>query len=192
MAGDATLVGVLLAASLLAPLGCVSHMVLPADPTAAQQERANRALHGRSAELTFANGQTVDRDTARRVALPGDGTITFSSSPASASVGYWTRIPIAQVRTINTVDHWRGAAIGFLAGAVPGFVVTSLELALFCAEPYVHCSYGDSLGLGAAVALLTGLVTGAIGAAIGGAAGAGAVVTIAPEPSSHSVPAPPR
>jgi hypothetical protein len=173
-------------------MGCVSHMVLPANPTASQQERANRALHGRSAELTFANGQTVDRDTARTVALPGDGTVTFSSSPASASVGYWTRIPIAQVRTINTVDHWRGAAIGFLAGAVPGFVIGSLEVAAICAGPYAHCSYGDSLAPGAGVALLTGLFTGAIGAAIGGAAGVGEVVTIAPESSSHSVPAPPR
>jgi hypothetical protein len=193
MIGDGTLgvARVLLAASLLAPMGCVNHMVLPADPTASQQERANRAVDGRSAELTLANGQAIDRHTARTIALPGDGTVAFSSSPASASVGYWTRIPIAEVRTINTVDHWRGAAVGFLIGAVPGFVSGVLEVAALCSEPYPHCT-GDSFGLGAAFALLTGLLVGGIGAALGGAAGDGEVVTIAPEASSHSSPAPPR
>jgi hypothetical protein len=184
MTGDATMGGVLLAASLLVPMGCVSRVVLPSDPTASQQEQANRAIHGRSAELTFANGQTVDRDTARTVALPGDGTVAFSSSPPSASVGYWTRIPIAQVRTINAVDHWRGAAIGLLVGAVPCFAYGFVYDIAFPRD-----GYGSAY---VAAGLLTGLFVGMIGAALGGAAGDGEVVTIAPEASSHSPSAAPR
>ncbi len=172
----------LLAASLLALTGChVGRVVLSADPTTAQQARANDAVHGRAAELTLANGQAIDRDTASTVALPGDGTVAYSSSPRSASVGYWTRIPIAQVRTINTVDHWRGAGIGFLIGAVPGIAYGfALDIA------FQQDGYGSTY---IAAGLLTGLLLGAIGAAFGGAIGDGDVITFGPAPSSHPSPA---
>lgn len=166
----------LLVAYTLALLGCSSVTATRRPTSPAEASRIVSTTGGREVRVEFESPRGPE--IRRGVLVPFDAN-TFVVVEAS---GQRLGVPFQATRTITYNDRGKGAGIGFLVGAIPGFLLgfaagaTLADCHAFGANEDKPCS-SNTVTTGLEVGLAGGLLGGALGAALGAVAGHSTTLT---------------